>query len=114
MTDYKDRVSINEFEQKPLKNDLIDVIEVLDKVEIDDTRQRNNLIEVKNEKEINKVKPMNEVKKKFINEREQRKHAKLMKKKKDLEEQLRKNTEQWNLLKPVFKKTATKTNFVKK
>ena len=26
-----------------------------------------------------------------------------MKKKKDLEEQLRKNTEQWNLLKPVFK-----------
>ena len=47
---------------------------------------------------------MNEVKKKFLTEREQRKHAKLTEKKKDLEEQLKKNTEQWNLLKPVFKK----------
>ena len=37
--------------------------------------------------------------------KEKRKHGKLMKKKKDLEEQLKKNTEQWNLLKPVFKKT---------
>ena len=114
MSEYKDRVYINEFEQKPLKNDLIDVIEVLDSVEIDNSQQKNNLIEVKNEGEINsfvKVKPMNEVKKKFINEREQRKHAKLMKKKKDLEEQLRKNTEQWNLLKPVFKKTTTKNKF---
>ena len=27
-----------------------------------------------------------------------------MKKKKDLEEQLKKNNEQWNLLKPLFKK----------
>ena len=48
---------------------------------------------------------MNDVKMKFLNEREKRKHGKLMKKKKDLEEQLKKNTEQWNLLKPVFKKT---------
>ena len=47
---------------------------------------------------------MNEIKKKFLNEREQRKHEKLMKKKRDLELQLKKNTEQWNLLKPVFKK----------
>ena len=46
---------------------------------------------------------MNDVKKKFLNDREKRKHAKLMEKKKRLEEQLKKNTEQWNLLKPVFK-----------
>ena len=48
---------------------------------------------------------MKDVKMKFLNERGKRKHGKLMKKKKDLEEQLKKNTEQWNLLKPVFKKT---------
>ena len=116
MNDYKDRVFINELEQKPLKNDLIDVIEVLDASDVSNNEQKSNLIEVKNEEEINsfvKVKPMNDVKKKFLNEREQRKHAKLMKKKKDLEEQLRKNTEQWNLLKPVFKKTM-KTKLIKK
>ena len=48
---------------------------------------------------------MNHVKKKFLNDREKRKHAKLMEKKRKLEEQLKKNTEQWNLLKPVFKTT---------
>ena len=47
---------------------------------------------------------MSEVKKKFLKEREKRKHAKLMKKKEELEEQLRKNNEQWNLLKPLFEK----------
>ena len=108
MIDYKARTFINEFEQKPVKNELIDVIEVLEQHENiteNDQQKSNDLIKVEKEEEINsfvKIKPMNEVKKKFINEREQRKHAKLMKKKKDLEEQLRKNTEQWNLLKPVF------------
>ena len=53
---------------------------------------------------VNKVKPINEIKKKFSKEREKRKHEKLMKKKAHLEEQLKKNTEQWNLLKPLFKK----------
>ena len=111
MNDYKNRTFVNEFEQKPLKNELIDVIEVLnnDKKEIttNDSEKTNDLIEVKNEEEINsfvKVKqPMNDVKKKFLNDREKRKHAKLMEKKRKLEEQLKKNTEQWNLLKPVFK-----------
>ena len=110
MNDYKNRVFINEFEQKPLKNELIDVIEVLEHENIsknDSSSQKSSdLIEVNNEEEINsfvKVKPMNDVKKKFLNDREKRKHAKLMEKKKRLEEQLKKNTEQWNLLKPVFK-----------
>ena len=116
MNDYKERVFVNEFEQKPLKNELIDLIEVLDnnnntEVDSSNQQQKNNIIEVRKEEEINlfvkKVKPMNEIKKKFLNEREQRKHEKLMKKKKDLELQLKKNTEQWNLLKPVFKKKDT-------
>ena len=86
MIDYKNRVFINEFEQKPVKNELRDVIEVLEqheKTPEKDNQKNNNLIEVKNEEEINsfvKIKPMNEVKKNFVNEREQRKHAKLMKK----------------------------------
>ena len=110
MDDYKNRVFINEFEQKPLKEELIDVIKILDTPDVDNKEQKTSLIEVKKEGEINsfvKIKPMNEVKKRFSNEREQRKHEKLMKKKKDLEEQLKKNTEQWNLLKPVFKKKDT-------
>ena len=37
-----------------------------------------------------------------------------MKKKKDLEERLRKNTEQWNLLKPIFKKNEKSKKYVKK
>ena len=108
MNDYKNRVFINEFEQKPLKNDLMDVIEVLEQHDEEITK---NDTEVKKEEEINsfvKIKPMNDVKKNFLNEREQRKHAKLMKKKKDLEEQLKRNTEQWNLLKPVFKTNERK------
>ena len=112
MRDYEDRVFINDFEQKPLKNDLIDIIEALENEEQKNKRdsQKNaNEIEVKKEEELNsfvkKVKPMNEVKKKFVEEREKRKHAKLMKKKKDLEEQLKKNTEQYKLLKPVIKKS---------
>ena len=114
MEDYKDRTFINEFEQKPIKNDLLEVIEILDdanvsvKSEITNKDKTDGEIPVNNENEINSfvktVKPMNEVKKKFINEREKRKHEKLMKKKKNLEEQLKKNTEQYNLLKPVFKK----------
>ena len=112
MNDYKHRVYVNEFEQKPLKNELIDLIDVLDTSEVVDSggnqQKKNDIIEVKKKEEINsfvkKLKPMNDVKKIFLNEREQRKHEKLMKKKKDLEIQLQKNTEQWNLLKPVFKK----------
>ena len=123
MKDYKERVLINEFEQKPLKNDLIDVIEVLndntDDADGSVQSKKSKIIKVEKDEEINsfvKVKPVNEVKQKFIDERKERKHAKLMKKKKDLEEQLKKNTEQWNLLKPIFKKhqQETKTNFVKK
>ena len=109
MDDYKNRTFINEFEQKPIKNELIDVIEVLNdekEISTNDIEKSSGLIEVKNEKEINsfvEVKPMNDVKKKFLNDREKRKHAKLMEKKRKLEEQLKKNTKQWNLLKPVFK-----------
>ena len=120
MDDYKNRVFINEFEQKPLKNELIDVINTLDNVNISKndagSLKSNDLIEVKKEEEINsfvkvkkqppvapRVAPINDVKKKFLNDREKRKHAKLMEKKRRLEEQLKKNTEQWNLLKPVFK-----------
>ena len=90
--------NINEFEQKPLKTELIDVINVLENEEI------------KNEESVNtpvnelKLKPVNQIKKNFSKEREKRKHEKLMKKKAHLEEQLKKNTEQWNLLKPLFKK----------
>ena len=102
MNDYKDRVFVNEFEQKPLKNELIDLIDVLDSSEVDSGKQqqKNDIIEVKKEEEINsfvkqrQLKPMNDNKKKFFNEREKRKHEKLMKKKKDLEIQLQKNTEQ--------------------
>ena len=108
--DYKARTFVNEFEQKPIKNELIDVLEVLNdqkEVNTDNTRESSGLIEVKNEEELNsfvkEVKPVNVVKKKFLNDREKRKHAKLMEKKRKLEEQLKKNTEQWNLLKPVFK-----------
>ena len=84
MNDYKNRVFINEFEQKPLKNELIDVVEILDIPDINNNKQKTKLIEVKNEEEMNssvKVKPMNDVKKIFLNDREQRKHEKLMKKK---------------------------------
>ena len=118
MRDYEDRVFINEFEQKPLKNDLIDIIEVIENEEKKNKEASQkketaaNEIEVKKEEELNsfvkKVKPMNEVKKKFVEEREKRKHAKLMKKKKDLEEQLKRNTEQHKLLKPVIKKSKKK------
>ena len=92
--------NINELEQKPLKSELIDVINILE----------NEEIKIKNEEGVNipvtevKIKPVNEVKKNFLKEREKRKHEKLMKKKAHLEEQLKKNTEQWNLLKPLFKK----------
>ena len=87
--DYKNRVfAVNEFEQKPLKNDLVDILETLETDEADALpSQKIDVIEVKNEKEINsfvKVKPMNDVKKKFLKEREQRKHEKLMKKKKKI------------------------------
>ena len=111
--DYKNRAFINEFEQKPIKNELVEVIEVLDDANANVNEKTNkekisNEIQVNDENELNsfvkKVKPMNEVKKKILNEREKRKHEKLMKKKKDLEDQLKKNTEQYNLLKPVFKK----------
>ena len=95
---YNDRTSINDFEQKPLKNELIDVVNVLN----EETENKESTTVTVNES--NKLKPMNEVKKNFSEEREKRKHAKLMKKKKDLEEQLKKNNEQWNLLKPLFKK----------
>ena len=94
----REESTINEFEQKPLKNELIDVINVLENEEL------------KNKETVNipvngsKIKPINEVKKNFSKEREKRKHEKLMKKKAHLEEQLKKNTEQWNLLKPLFKK----------
>ena len=97
-----DRTNINEFEQKPLKNELIDVINVLDK----ETENKENVTTVTSvvNQSNNKLKPVNEVKKNFLKEREKRKYTKLMKKKEDLEEQLKRNNEQWNLLKPLFKK----------
>ena len=121
MEDYKNRAFINEFEQKPIKNELLEVIEILDDANVTDGKEKtttmttttnkekiNSEIQVNNENEINsfvkKVKPINKVKEKFLNEREKRKHEKLLKKKKNLEEQLKRNTEQYNLLKPVFKK----------
>ena len=99
---YNDRTNINEFEQKPLKNELIDVINVLDK----ETENKENVTTVTSvvNQSNNKLKPVNEVKKNFLKEREKRKYTKLMKKKEDLEEQLKRNNEQWNLLKPLFKK----------
>ena len=110
MEDCKNRVFINEFEQKPIKNELLEVIEILDNAkETKITKNKeeiSNEIQVNNKNEINsfvkKLKPLNEVKKNFLNEREKRKHEKLLKKKRNLEEQLKKNTEQYNLLKPVF------------
>ena len=97
--------TINEFEQKPLKNELIDVIDVLNECESQKTENKETVTVTVNESNVvNKVKPINEIKKNFSNERQKRKHEKLMKKKAHLEEQLKKNTEQWNLLKPLFKK----------
>ena len=99
---YNDRKDIiNEFEQKPLKDELIDVIDVLNESENQKTENKETVTITVNE---SKMKPINEVKKNFSKEREKRKHEKLMKKKAHLEEQLKKNTEQWNLLKPLFKK----------
>ena len=100
---YNDRdiSTINEFEQKPLKNELVDVINVLD----EETENKKTVtVTVDESNTVNKIKPINEVKKNFLKEREKRKHEKLMKKKAHLEEQLKKNNEQWNLLKPLFKK----------
>ena len=104
---YNERedTTINEFEQKPLKNELIDVIDVLNESENEKTENKETVTVTVNESNtVNKVKPINEIKKNFSKEREKRKHEKLMKKKAHLEEQLKKNTEQWNLLKPLFKK----------
>ena len=73
---YNDRANINELEQKPLKNELVDVINVLN----EETKNKESVNVTINES--NKLKPVNEIKKNFLNEREKRKRAKLMKKKK--------------------------------
>ena len=95
---YNGRANINELEQKPLKDELVDVINVLN----EETENKKSVTVTVNES--NKLKPVNEIKNNFLKEREKRKHAKLMKKKEELEEQLKRNNEQWNLLKPLFKK----------
>ena len=95
---YINRTNVNNFEQKPLKNELVDVINVLN----EEAKNKESVTVTVNES--TNLKPINEVKKNFLTEREKRKHEKLIKKKKDLEEQLKRNTEQYNLLKPVFKK----------